>query len=156
MPRMKRRRLARNDLSDRTRIFLIGGHDFEFLAGEPLDPAEMRAAWETYSEDLLADFIPEHPGFRPAAYWRWSAPEPRREGESEPAYLLRHGLLTEGGVNTERRLAASFAEGLDDRETAARLGLLVREVADWRATITDAERHQSRERLNRCHTFNSP
>lgn len=59
------------------------------LYGEPLPPP-----WEDVRDELLPQWIREHPGTRPFAWWRDEAPEPRREGETELGYLRRHGLLT--------------------------------------------------------------
>ena len=45
--------------------------------GEP-DEDLARKAWEANEGAILEDWIREHPGTRPFAWWRWSAPEPRR------------------------------------------------------------------------------
>jgi hypothetical protein len=65
------------------------------LFGEPMPPP-----WEDVRADLLPDWIRQHPGTRPFAWWRDEAPEPRREGESEVEYLRRHGLLTPAETRT--------------------------------------------------------
>jgi hypothetical protein len=37
-----------------------------------------RATWAEHRDELLEDWIAEHPGRRPAAWWRWEATESRR------------------------------------------------------------------------------
>lgn len=63
------------------------GRDTEFQA-------QLREAWEYAREELLAEWIRESPGTRPPGWWLFDAPERRREGEEEAAYLDRLGLLT--------------------------------------------------------------
>jgi hypothetical protein len=55
------------------------------------------------------------PGTRPAGWWRHCAPSPRRRGESEIAYLRRHGLVLPG----EEELIARHS-----RRTAVVRGLM--------------------------------
>jgi hypothetical protein len=80
--------------------------------GDPRAEARRRAAWERHGEALTAWWVaglpddegpsrfhrvtPGGPGTRPWAWWRYSAPERRRRGESEAAYLRRRGLLLPG------------------------------------------------------------
>lgn len=52
--------------------------------------------WAERREELMAAWALEHPGSRPWAWWTFTAPEPRPEGEPEVEYLARHGLLTAG------------------------------------------------------------
>lgn len=133
MPRVRRRlktRIALPPLCRMVRLWLECGHHFLFGAGDPADTPENYAAlWQAYGDEVLADWIVEHPGTRPAAWWKLEAPEPRRrvdggqerhnvklsfglpnvftcaddwsaEYESEADYLARHDLLTP----TERNL----------------------------------------------------
>jgi hypothetical protein len=48
----------------------------------------LQEAWRLVSGEVLAEWIPEHPGTRPAVWWRWDAPEPRRRlgGTGTPAH----------------------------------------------------------------------
>jgi hypothetical protein len=39
---------------------------------------------------------PAWPGTRPLRWWQYDSPEPRRDDETEAAYLERHGLLLAG------------------------------------------------------------
>jgi hypothetical protein len=72
----------------------------------------MRADWEELRDEILewsvfgcdawpkcppwVFLLPEGPGFRPWAWWQFDAPEPLPEGETERAYLERHGLVLPG------------------------------------------------------------
>ena len=75
---------------------------------------DAREAWEEHREMLMGfwlqspeDFTwpdgwngwnasePRGPGTRPDAWWRFDAPEPKPEDETETEYLKRHGLLAE-------------------------------------------------------------
>lgn len=56
----------------------------------------LREAWEFGRDQLLEEWVRDRPGTRPPGWWRFSAPEPRRTGELEPAYLRRLGLLLQG------------------------------------------------------------
>ena len=133
MPRLKRRRLVRNDLSERTREHLLGGHDFEFLAGEALDTEGLRDAWEDHGEDLLASFIAEHPGRRPWGWWRFEALEQRRRNQPDGPY-------------TQYRCPASFgvpencdpAEYETERDYLERLGMMT--VAERASACRQAAR----------------
>lgn len=101
MPRMPRRGLPRRDedqLSERTRLHLLGGHDWSFMDGPAPAEDTLRAAWQQHGEALTAEHVAAHPGSRPWGWWRYDAPEPRqmagRDWEPELPYLERHGLLT--------------------------------------------------------------
>lgn len=39
---------------------------------------EMKKAWESYREQIIADWIRQNPCSRPWAWWEFDAPEPRR------------------------------------------------------------------------------
>jgi hypothetical protein len=142
MPTNRRRRLQsrRTDVhSERTELRLLGGHDWEWMDGQPLSDDELRAAWDDLREELLARHIAEHPGSRPWAWWQYDTPEPRRQigpgpepigdadwfgcpskfrgippsgmYESEADYLERLGLLKD---DERRRLREPRARTLGD------------------------------------------
>lgn len=68
-----------------------------YLPDGTLDMAAVQAAWEELSDELLPEFIADHPGTRPAAWWLFDAPEPQRrllyghdpDGESRPEWTRR-------------------------------------------------------------------
>ncbi|NQU23106.1 MAG: hypothetical protein HQ567_17650 [Candidatus Nealsonbacteria bacterium] len=87
MPRVKRKSKRRR-LTGYTEAHvkhLLTGHDF-FGEGFRGDRAAMRQAWEALGSDLLGDWINEHPGTRPYAFWVFDAPERRRriDGKAHP------------------------------------------------------------------------
>jgi hypothetical protein len=49
-----------------------------FFRGGRLDLAAVESAWQELRGELLAAWIPEHPGRRPWGWWRFDAPEPMR------------------------------------------------------------------------------
>jgi hypothetical protein len=55
--------------------------------------AFQRQFWAEHCERVVGHHIRRHPGTRPDRWWEFSAPGPRRKGESEYDYLERHGLL---------------------------------------------------------------
>jgi hypothetical protein len=95
------------------------------------DEVAIRAAWQRLDAALVQLWIggwapsvrflvpeakePGMPGTRPAGWWRHFAPSPRRRGESEIAYLRRHGLVLPG----EEELIARHS-----RRTAVVRGLM--------------------------------
>jgi hypothetical protein len=53
--------------------------------------------WREHCDRVIAEWIVENPGTRPSLWWKYDAPEPRQDAESEAVYLKRHGLfLSEG------------------------------------------------------------
>ena len=55
--------------------------------------------WPAHREDVLSEWIPDHPCTRPSHWWRHDAPGEREQvaenlQESEAAFLQRCGLLT--------------------------------------------------------------
>ena len=68
-----------------------------------LFPYDRREVWCDLREQLLAEWVSEHPGTRPFAWWTYDAPEPLGEGESQVQYLTRLGLMD---ANERRRLDA--------------------------------------------------
>jgi len=96
MPRRRRipkRRLDR--LNERQRqLLLLGVALFEDEPGFESEQEE-REAWERHREALLAECAAERPArWRPAAWWKYEAPEPRNKDEPEAEQLARLGLLT--------------------------------------------------------------
>ena len=43
-----------------------------------LRPA-MKEAWDVYRDEVVADWIKKHPCTRPFAFWKFDAPEPRKQ-----------------------------------------------------------------------------
>lgn len=54
----------------------------------------LEPAWREHGEAILTAWIAARPGSRPWAWWRYSAPEARNEGEPEAAQLRRLRVLT--------------------------------------------------------------
>jgi hypothetical protein len=131
-------------IEDEDRHHIATGHamirlgDQPDLADEPLLWAEI---WSSARGELLPDWIRQHPGSRPEAFWKFDAIHiARLEGESEPACLHRHHLLSaeelEGIRRKARELVAhdrgrdpgepgsNFIPPGDIHEFAARAGLL--------------------------------
>jgi hypothetical protein len=87
MPTKRRRRGYEHRAtldSERTREHLLTGQDWSVLDGPLLDDGALRLAWEQLRDELLAEHVAEHPGSRPWAWWRWDAPEPRRQVRPGP------------------------------------------------------------------------
>jgi hypothetical protein len=96
------------------------------------DEVAIRAAWQRLDAALVQLWIggwapsvrflvpeakePGMPGTRPAGWWKYCAPDRRRRGESQIAYLRRHNLLVEG----EEELVEQHA-----RRTATVRGLMM-------------------------------
>jgi len=84
------------------------------------DAEEERRTWDSVKDQVLAEWIQQHPGTRPGAWWKFEAPGPRQRVpnkpinwgvlvpdycfgvavigepavyESQAAFLRRHGLL---------------------------------------------------------------
>jgi hypothetical protein len=55
--------------------FRTHGHESDFDA--------MREGWEALRDTLLPEFIAEHPGERPYAWWKFDAPEPRQRIDAD-------------------------------------------------------------------------
>ncbi|MFA9477109.1 hypothetical protein ACERK3_02260 [Phycisphaerales bacterium AB-hyl4] len=80
MSRPKRR----NDTGDygehHVRILRTG---CDWFGEFPCD-TERRRAWEVLRDDLLPEWIADHPGTRPWAWWRYDAPERRQRVDGPP------------------------------------------------------------------------
>ena len=99
---------------------LTTGHDiggpmrFPHYDKRNFDYTERR--WNAVKDEVLSHWVANFPGTRPSAWWRFSAPEPRRESESEHAYLDRLDLWLPGetellpdGSNCERSRSGTRA-----------------------------------------------
>jgi hypothetical protein len=49
--------------------------------------------WRQYGDEIVTEWIGQHPGTRPSCWWRFDAPEPLPDGESQLSYLMRRRLL---------------------------------------------------------------
>ncbi len=83
--RKRRARHIREGYSDAKVEFLLTGNEdrddesewWEIFAWEK---EARRVAWEDLREGLLADWIEEHPGTRPWAWWKYDAPKAKAPG----------------------------------------------------------------------------
>ena len=84
--RTRRSRAMRPELSQEQIDYFLTGIDFAFFWDEP----EREIDWQAAREEILADFIAEHPGRRPFFWWIADAPGPRLrvggKGDLVPAY----------------------------------------------------------------------
>ncbi len=97
--RARRRHGRRQPLSKAQRSWLLWGHDGD--AKPTLEdhlartaPNVVRHLWREHRAELLPEFIAEHPGRRPHAWWRFDAPERSRKrlgGRGTPCHeVLAH------------------------------------------------------------------
>ncbi len=67
-------------------VYLCPGHAFATLprnhAGDYTDFNAMRIGWDILRAELLPQFIAEHPGHRPFAWWLFDAPERRQRTDN--------------------------------------------------------------------------
>jgi hypothetical protein len=82
MPRLSRKsKRAKTEWTQLHVTALLRGFDCFHVFGHD-DDAEtierMSHAWEQLADVILPEFIAEHPGRRPWAWWRFDAPAPRR------------------------------------------------------------------------------
>jgi hypothetical protein len=115
------------------------------------DEVGMRADWERLRDEIIQWSVfgcepwpncplwvfltPDGPGFRPWAWWKFDAPEPLPEGETQRAYLERHGLMLPGEAEhptMREQRARSDAEqnARIESEIAANIAAARRRVAD--------------------------
>lgn len=89
MPRKRRiPKPRRTTLTPAWRVYFMTGQDYgEHPEHRGIDlwqvclgvlPAKLITMWRAYGAEIVADWILEHPGSRPWAWWRWDATEPRR------------------------------------------------------------------------------
>jgi len=83
-------RRQRASLSFREKRWLLSGRPGALIF---LAPARVQALWAEFGDQITARHAASHPFTRPPNCWRFSAPEPRREGETQREYLERHRLL---------------------------------------------------------------
>jgi hypothetical protein len=57
------------------------------------EPAEL---WLEHRATVIGWYATNKPGRRPSLYWEHEVLPPRRRGESDAAFLRRHGLLLPG------------------------------------------------------------
>jgi hypothetical protein len=83
---MKRRRIRRNPvykLDGQQEFSLIFGGDNGFEGN-----LQKRGAWYTHRADILEEFIPNHPGMRPAAWWEFEWKGEKTRDKSDEWELL--------------------------------------------------------------------
>lgn len=98
--------------------------------------ADLAAAWRAFGAQILAAWVAARPGCRPAAWWRFTAPGPRRLPvgasllETGPAAYLEMRWRRAAGVPAHRR-TRTVEDGrlVVESESAClrRLGLLLRD-----------------------------
>jgi hypothetical protein len=105
MPVKRRVSKRRADLEDGAEQWLRGEPCgfFKFKRQEDLS-----ALWAEHGDRIVAEWVADNPDTRPALWWRYSAPAPRQDGESQAAYLERHGLFLPG---ERKRLRKGDFEG---------------------------------------------
>jgi hypothetical protein len=76
MPRRRWRMGRRAQLTPAVEQYFATGWDVtpELLA---VLPDQREGLWRRHVDDFLADWIAKYPGWRPAAWWTFDAPEPR-------------------------------------------------------------------------------
>lgn len=78
------------------------GAEFLDVQWFDFDEDAMEAYWHQHAEGITADSAARAPGERQDAWWKFEAPEPRREGETTFAYLKRLRLLLPGEREARR------------------------------------------------------
>ncbi len=105
MKKLKRRVQAEVEKLDQVqKDFLVFGRCLLQLEEPFRDAGHRRAVWDTHGAAIVRDYVQKYPGRRPSAWWLYEKPEPRVEGETDPAYLRRLGLL---GLDEIGRLSDS-------------------------------------------------
>jgi hypothetical protein len=110
MPRVKKRTKLRRDLTDHHVTQLLTGFDFfgdAFGKGKP-NLEDMRDAWDSLRDELLPKFIAENPGERPFAWWKFDAPEPRRQLIHRYSDESKAKVLEHSGAEDLRLLLAAY------------------------------------------------
>jgi hypothetical protein len=81
-------------------VFNAGIVRWRHLIVRKPDPEEWRRFlaefWAEHRDRIVEHHVRRHPGTRPVRWWPYDAPDPRRQGESERAYLRRHKILRPG------------------------------------------------------------
>lgn len=60
-----------------------------------------RSRWRAHADELTAEYAKQNPGRRPYAWWKWTAPEPRKRlgGIGTPAHdVLAYAVSYEHGI----------------------------------------------------------
>jgi hypothetical protein len=84
-------------------LIRVGGDDLEST------PELWEALWRDNADRLLAVWIAERPGERPPVWWEASCPDDGpADGESEPEYLWRLGLIGDAEVDAIRAKVQSL------------------------------------------------
>ena len=151
MPKKRRKvkRKRETGLPKRERCYLLTGMDWHNMgvAGPELEPDDVRDSWELYRAELVdywrmepllvaaicgSDAWPEPagPGHRPAAWWWFDAPEPKR--------AIAHQRVFErpasGSCLDYRGAVVGVEPVLElEEEYLARLGLLTDDEREWLA-----------------------
>lgn len=87
MPVRKRKDLRRADVTDEQESWLHGDDKAAGFAKYAAED-ELAALWAAHSGRIVAEHVTDYPGTRPARWWRYEAPEPRRRlgGTGTPAF----------------------------------------------------------------------
>jgi hypothetical protein len=110
MTRVRRvAKVRREPLSDAMRRHLLSGEyptrgDFGSWVEVFDKSTDQRGRWQEHGDDLLAEWIADHPGTRPWAWWRFDAPEPRHRlgGVGTPSFeVLAHAPEYDHGLPTQ-------------------------------------------------------
>lgn len=94
MPSIRRRARRRRDdfeeLTAEQRRHLLRGSTF--FHGGFTDPDDFRVAWDLHRDELLPQFIAEHPGRRPFGWWfcDHGRERPIADPKATPADIARH------------------------------------------------------------------
>jgi len=118
---VKKKREKRPVHSDVMKNYLLSGVEPKDGAGwfelnSPLFPVDV--AWEDLSEELLAEWIKEHPGSRPYGWWEFSAPRWERKFGTCIDGTLPEPRQRLGGIGTPAyeglAYVPSFTRGVPD------------------------------------------
>jgi hypothetical protein len=107
-PRLRHVRTRREGLSDELATYLLTGEYASAVAAPPSlklfrfagavlrgDYATARDVWREHGAELLPEWVDEHPGRRPFAWWLVVAPEPRQILRGAELVMPPSVLLTE-------------------------------------------------------------
>lgn len=105
----KRQSLARDRWADMMCLFAQHKEKADGLCPFENEDA-VREYWQAYREDLLAEWVERNPGSRPPAWWRFDAPAPLPEDQSQTVYLRLRRLLRPGELEAYRDRTAKWLE----------------------------------------------
>jgi hypothetical protein len=88
------------------------------LSGKPgallfLERERVTALWHAYDSIIVRRHVRYWPFSRPVNWWRFNAPEWRRDGETQRAYLERHPELLLPAERAQLRRMARKAVALE-------------------------------------------